>query len=106
MNNLEYHYFNSSMVQLKRVVVDEISCIKNLFQFLDGTIKTLYISVKTNGSVYFNSSMVQLKRDAKLSDEQRDKYFNSSMVQLKQQRGKYLNRHYLHFNSSMVQLKR
>ena len=70
------------MVQLKLQLAPDDSNHR-LFQFHDGTIKTVFSICLEIHFIYFNSMMVQLKLTLWISDIEYNWDFNSMMVQLK-----------------------
>ena len=74
------------MVQLKPFDLSTVKYTVPLFQFHNGTIKTLRSAFSCIGLGNFNSIMVQLKLGDMIVSAKSVSYFNSIMVQLKPHR--------------------
>ena len=96
--------FNSKMVRLKGTNLVASNEIK-LFQFQNGTIKSLQYLLLLLFVVRFNSKMVQLKESTIVYFSGALFSFNSKMVQLKAKIMMSSNKTIEGFNSKMVQLK-
>ena len=97
--------FNSTLVQLKVVTLDNVRAIVPEFQFYLSSIKRQTKEILTAISISFNSTLVQLKELKIRVTGNCSKCFNSTLVQLKDANRDALNKVQSSFNSTLVQLK-